>query len=118
MTNARAQLIALVLAGYGIWTALYVPALLVGPPTPLLLVCFVLQAIAALMAAVAVWQDRGWAAAPILVLGAAIAATQLIEVLLGIVPYLRAVLLAVLAIVAALLLVGFTRHGARSTTRP
>ena len=109
--SAALPLIALVLAGYGIWTALYIPAMLVGPPIPLLLICFILQAVAALAAAVGVWQGRGWAALPIIVLGAAIAATQLIEVLLGILPYLRAIAVAVLAIVAALLLIGFIGRG-------
>ncbi len=104
------RIVALMLAGYGIWTALYIPAMLVGPPAPLLLICFIVQAVAALVAAVGCWQGGAWAALPVLVLGGTIAATQLIEVLLGIVPYLRAVLLAVLAIVAALLLVAFIRR--------
>jgi hypothetical protein len=105
------QLVAVVLAAYGIWTALYIPAMLVGPTNPLLLICFVLQVVAALLAAVGLWGDQGWAATAVLVLGAAIAATQLIEVLLGILPYLRAVVVAVLAIVGALLLVRFIRTG-------
>lgn len=111
MSRQSALLIALVLAAYGIWTALFVPAMLVGPTNPLLLICFVLQVVAALLAAVGLWQDQSWAAAAVLVLAAAITATQLIEVLLGILPYMRAVLVSVLAIVAALLLVRFLRTG-------
>jgi hypothetical protein len=42
------------------------------------------------------------------VLCASIVATQLIEVLLGILPYLRAVLVAVLAIIGALLFAMYT----------
>jgi hypothetical protein len=102
-------LIALVLAAYGVWTALYIPAMLVGPITPLLLICFIAQALFAILAAIGVWSDRHWAAAAIIALGASIAATQLVEILLGIVPLLRAVLLAVLAIVAALLLVAYLK---------
>ena len=97
-------LIALVLAGYGVWTALYVPGLLIGPVSLLLLICFIAQAVFAIVAAVGVWSDQRWASAPVILLGASIAATQVVEILLGIVPFLRAVLLAVLAIVAALLL--------------
>jgi hypothetical protein len=102
--------IAVVLVAYGIWTALYVPAMLV-PPTPvLLLVCFVLEAIAAIAAGIAAWQGRrAWAAAAVVLLGAAIAATQLIEILLGIVPYLRAIAIAVAAVVAALVLATLLR---------
>lgn len=99
-------LVALVLAGYGIWTALYIPGLLIGPGIPLLLIAFTLQAIAALLAAVGLWRGQAWARMPTLLLGAAIAATQLVEVLLGIVPYLRAVVIATGAIIAAWLLAG------------
>lgn len=102
-------LIALILAGYGVYTALYVPGMLVGPSTPLLLICFIAQAVFAIAAAVGVWGDQRWAAAPVLLLGASIAATQLIEILLGIVPMLRAVLIAVLAIVGAVVLAAYLR---------
>ncbi len=106
MPNRSAlQLVAVVLAAYGIWTALYIPGMLVGPTNPLLLICFVLQAAAALLAAVGLWQNQSWAAVAVMLLGGAIAATQLVEVLLGILPYLRAVVVAVLAIVGAWLLV-------------
>jgi|SRR4029453_3229471 hypothetical protein len=104
-------LIALVLAGYGIWTALYLPGLLIGPVSVLLLICFIAQAVFAIVAAVGVWGDQRWAWAPVILLGASIAATQLVEILLGIVPFLRAVLLAVLAIVAAILLSAYLRRG-------
>jgi hypothetical protein len=107
--SAALPLIALVLAGYGVWTALYIPAMLIGPITPLLLIGFIAQTGCALIAAIGVWRDQPWAAAVILALGASIAATQLVEILLGIVPFLRAVLLAVSALVAALLLVMYLR---------
>ena len=107
--SAALPLIALVLAGYGIYTALYIPAMLVGPPTVLLLICFLAQAVCAIAAAVGVWSDQRWAAAAVLLLGFSIAATQLVEILLGIVPMLRAVLIAVLAIVAAFVLAAYLR---------
>jgi hypothetical protein len=107
--SAALPLIALLLAGYGLYTALYLPGLLVGSPAPLLLMCFIAQVVFALAAAVGVWRDQRWAAAPVLLLGASIVATQLIEVLLGIVPMLRAVLIAVLALVAAFLVAAYVR---------
>jgi hypothetical protein len=107
--SAALPLLALILAGYGVYTALYIPGMLVGPPTPLLLMCFIAQALFAVVAAVGMWTDQRWAAAPILLLGASIAATQLIEILLGIVPMLRAVLIAVLAILGAFGLAAYVR---------
>lgn len=102
-------LISLLLAGYGIYTALYIPAMLVGPPTPLLLICFIAQAVFAISAAVGVWSDQRWAAALLLLFGASIAATQLVEILLGIVPMLRAVAIAVVAIIGAFALAAYLR---------
>ena len=60
-------LMAVALAGFGIYAASYVPALLVGPGgpgvpgVPALLIAFVLQAVCALAAAVGVWRGRPWA---------------------------------------------------------
>lgn len=109
-------LIALGLAGYGVYTAAYVPAMLIGHPVPLLLIGFVLQAVFALAAAVGVWRGWPWASAAVLLLGVSIAATWLIEAfVLGIVAYLHALLIAILAIVVALLIAAYVRreHGAR-----
>jgi hypothetical protein len=53
-------LIAVALAGYGVYIAAYVPAMLLGQPVPLLLIDFVVQAVCALVAAVGVWRGRPW----------------------------------------------------------
>lgn len=98
-------LIALALGGFGVHRALYAIAMLPAPASALLLLCFVLQAALAILAAVGVWRERSWAGAALLWLGAVIAATALIEALvLGILGWLYALLIAVLAIAAALLL--------------
>lgn len=116
MTRAGAlRLIAIALAAYGVYTALYLPGMLVGPPTPLLLIGFIAQAVCALAAAVGVWSGRSWAAVIVVLLGISITATQLFEVLLGIVPYLRAVLIAVLAIVGSVVLAGYVRRAGSGT---
>ena len=92
--------ITIALAVHGMYAASYVPGMLVGPPVPLLLIAFTLQAVFALAAAVGVWQRRGWAAGVVVLLGVSIAATWLVEAFaLGIVAYLRAVLIAVMALV-------------------
>ena len=95
-------LIAGALAGYGVYRAAFVPAMLVGQPVPLLVIGFVLQAGCALAAAVGVWFRQPWAAGVVMLLGVIIAATWLVEgFVLGIVAYLYAILVAVLAIVVA-----------------
>lgn len=104
-------LIAGALGAYGVYIAAYVPAMLVGQPVPLLLIGFVLQVVCALAAAVGVWRGRPWAAATVVLLGASIAATWLIEgFVLGIVAYLHALLVAGLALVVALVIAAFVNR--------
>lgn len=101
-------LIAVALAGYGVYIASYVPALLCSPPVLLLLIGFVLQAVCALAAAVGVWRGQSWAAGVVVLLGVSIAATWLIEgFVLGITAWLHALLVAVLAIVVALIIAAY-----------
>ena len=101
-------LIAVTLAGYGVYIAAYVPAMLVGPPMPFLLIGFVLQVVCALAAAIGIWRGRPWAAGMVALLGVSIAATAFIEgFVLGIVAYPRALLVAVLAIVVAMMIAAY-----------
>lgn len=101
-------LIAVALAGYGVYIAGYVPGMLVGRPVPLLLIGFVLQAVCAIAAAVGVWRGQPWAAVAVVLLGLSIAATWLVEAfVLGIVAYLYALLVAVLAIVVAVIIAAY-----------
>ena len=109
--SAALVVIAVTLAGYGVYIAAYVPAMLVGPPMPFLLIGFVLQVVCALAAAIGVWRGRRWAASAVLLLGASIAATALIEgFVLGIVAYLHALLVAVLAIVIAMIIAAYVNQ--------
>lgn len=101
-------LIATALAGYGVYVGAHVPAMLIGRPVPLLLIPFVVQAVLALVAAIGVWRIKSWAAAVVVLLGVVIAATWLFEgFVLGIVPYLQALLVAVLAIIVALIIASY-----------
>src|SRR5580765_918615 len=96
-------IVAVALAGYGVYVASYLPGMLPGPATPGLLGLFALQAVCAIAAAIGVWWRRPWAAGMVIALGMAIATTSVIEgFLLGIVPYLR-----VLAVVVGALAVTF-----------
>ena len=112
--------IAIVLAGYGIYRALYLPGLLSGPLAPLLVIGFLLQAVFGVAAGVGVWRRAPWAPLVIVLLGVSIAATALVEAfVLGIVAYLRALLEAVLAILVGLVLAAYVggRLTAASTER-
>ena len=103
--SAALLLIAIALAVYGVYIAGYVPGLLIGRPMPLVLICFVLQVVLALVGAVGVWRGERWAAGVVMLLGVIIAATWLIDAfVLGIVAYLHALLVAVLAVVVTVLL--------------
>ena len=104
-------LIAIALAAYGVYHALYAVAMLAGPESPLMLLAFALQAVLAILAAVGVWRQRRWAAASLLLLGASIAATALVEAfVLGIIAWLYALLIAIAAIVIALLLSAYVNR--------
>ena len=82
----------------------YVPGMLIGQSL-LLLICFVLQAVLALAAAIGVWRGQSWASGVVVALGVVVAATSLIEAfVLGIVAYLYALLVAVAAIVIVVII--------------
>jgi hypothetical protein len=103
-------LIAIALVGLGIYRALYLPGMLVAPQVPLLLVVFSLQAVFGIAAGVAVWRRASWAPLAIGLLGASIVATALVEVFLGVIAALRAVLDAGLAVLVSVLLIAFVRN--------
>ena len=95
-------IVTVALAGYGVYVATYLPAMLPGPATPGLVALFALQTFCALAAAVGVWRRRPWAADAVLALGVAIATTSVIEgVLLRIVPYLQVLMVVVGALTVA-----------------
>src|SRR5258706_1626918 len=104
--------IAVLLAAYGFYGGSFVPAMLVVPAAPVLLVGYVLQTIAAFVAATGVWMKRPWATTALVVLGAFVSATWLVEgFALGIVAYFDALAVAVLAMV--LCIVGAAYVGQR-----
>jgi hypothetical protein len=109
--SATLLVIAVALAGYGVYVASYVPAMLVGPPVPALLIGFVLQAVCALAAALGVWRRGRWAAGAVVLLGVSIAGTWLFEgFVLGIVAYLHALLVAVIAIITTLVIAAYVNR--------
>jgi hypothetical protein len=104
-------LIAIALAVYGVYVASHVPALLAGPSVPALLIGFILQAACALASAFGVWRGARWAAGAVVLLGVTIAATWLFEAfVLGIVAYLRAQLIAGIAVVTAFIIAAYVKR--------
>jgi hypothetical protein len=94
--------VAILLAAYGVYAGSFVLGMLVAPSSPVLPVAYIIQTILALVAAAGVWLGRSWAANVILALGVVVAATWLIEAFaLGIVAYLYAIAIAVVALVLA-----------------
>jgi hypothetical protein len=109
--------IAVALAGYGVYAASFVLPMLVGPPMLALPVAFVLQAVCALAAAFGVWRHQRWAAGVVVLLGVAVAVTWLFEgFILGLVAYLRALLAAAIALIVALAVARYV-NGQRSIAR-
>ena len=105
-------LITVALAAYGVYRASFVFALLVAPGSLVLLVAFALEMGLAIAAAVGVWRRRPWAPTAMVLLGAAIAATALLEgFVLGVIGWLYALLIALAAVVVALLLASYVRSG-------
>jgi hypothetical protein len=112
MNRSTARLlIAVTLAVYGVYAASYVPVMLAGPSVPGLLVGFLLQTFCALAAAIGVWRGTRWAAAAVVLLGASLAGTWLFEAfVLGIVAYLRALAVAVIALVVAVIVAAYVNR--------
>jgi hypothetical protein len=82
-----------------------------GTPAPLLLVCFLLQVFSGIVAGIGVWRRASWAAGAVVLLGASIAITALVEgFVLWIVAYLFALAEAVLALALALMLAAWVRR--------
>ena len=104
-------LIAVALAGYGVYAASYALPMLVGSPVPALLIGFVLQAVCALAAALGVWRARRWAAVAVVLLGVSIAGTWLFEgFILGIVAHLYALLAAAIALILTLVIAAYVNR--------
>src|SRR5476651_694487 len=104
-------LIAIALALYGLYVASYVPGMLVGPVVPGLLIGFVLQAVFAIATAVGVWRGQRWAAGAVVLLGVSIACASLFEAfVLGIIAYLRALLVSLIALAITFIIAAYVNR--------
>jgi len=106
-----ATIVAVGLALYGIYTASYVPGLLIGTPAVLILIGFLAQTIAAPCAAVGVWRGSAWAPAVVVLLGVAVAVTELFEgPVLGLISLDHALGVGVVAILLTLVVAAYVRN--------
>jgi hypothetical protein len=112
-------MVTVALAGYGLYVATYLSAMLPGPAAPGLVALFALQTFCAMAAAVGVWRRRRWAADAVLALGVMIATTSVIEgFLLGSLPYLRVLAVAVGALAATFAVAAYLNSGPNSWVTP
>jgi hypothetical protein len=103
--SATLMLLALLVGGFGIYAALNGIALLAGGGTPFLAVTMLAQGILGLVAAYGVARAQSWAPAVVLLLALLVAATALVEAfVLGILPWLYALFIAIAALVLALII--------------
>ena len=116
VSHSSARLIlAIALVVFGGYRALFLPGLLTGS-SPLLFAGFLLQAVSGIAAGFAVERGAAWAPHALVVLGASIAATALVEgFLLEIVAALRALLEALLALAVCVALAAWIGRAPRST---
>jgi len=107
--------IAIALVAWGVFRALYLPALLGDLSTPLF-ACYLMQTAFGIGGGIETWIGSARAPLWILLLGASIAVTGVIEVAFGIVAWLYALIGAVAALVVAVLLSRYVarRIGGRS----
>ena len=88
--------------------------MVIGQPALPLLIAFLLQAVFGIVAGVGVWRGAPWAPLVIVLLGASVAATAVIEgFVLWIVAYLRALLEAVVAILVTFLIAAHVKDRRR-----
>jgi hypothetical protein len=108
-------LIALFLVVYGLYHLLNGLAVGSVGRTPVLAILFLLQGVLGIGAAYGTWRSQPWTPQALLALGVVVAATALIEAfILGIIGWLWALLIAVVAIVVAMLLAAYVQ-GARQS---
>lgn len=95
---------------YGVYNALLLPAMLVAPTTPILLIGTIAKTALAFAAAFGVWTSKPWASTAIVFTGVVIAVLWLLYgFVLGIVAYLYAVMVAALALILAIVLASLCR---------
>lgn len=99
------RIIAIGFLLYGVYNALLLPAMLVAPTAPAVLIGTIAKTALALVAAFGVWTSARWAPAVIVLMGVAIAVLWLLYgFVLGIVAYLYAVVIAGLTLLLMIVL--------------
>jgi hypothetical protein len=100
---------------YGAYNAFLLPALLVAPTAPVILVGTIAKTALAAIAAFGIWTRKSWASAVIVLTGVVIAALWLTYgFVLGIVAYLYAIVIAGLALLLMIVTAAYVQRGSSS----
>jgi hypothetical protein len=115
---ARTTLLRVIALGfllYGVYNAFLLPAMLVAPTAPVLLVGTLAKTALAAIAAFGVWTGRSWASTVIVLTGVVIAALWLTYgFVLGLVAYLYAIVIAGLALLVMIVTAAYVQRGSSS----
>jgi hypothetical protein len=109
------RVIAIGFLFYGVYNLLLLPAMLVAPTAPVLLLGTVAKTVLAAIAAFGVWTGRSWAPTVIVLTGVVIAALWLTYgFVLGLVAYLYAIVIAGLALLLMIVAAAYVQRGSSS----
>jgi len=110
--DALTTVVVVALVAYGLYIGSYLVPMFVGSPPIAIVVGFAVQTIAALAGAVGVLWQRSWAPVMLVVLGAAIAFTAIVEgFVLGLVGFNHATVVAVTGLVLTILAAVYVSRG-------
>jgi hypothetical protein len=95
---------------YALYTASFVPGMLVAPVYPVLLIGTIAKTVLAFACGIGIWMGRSWAPALVVLTGIVIAVLWLFYgFVLGIVAYLYGIAMAVAAVLVAMILAVYVR---------
>ena len=95
---------------YALYTASFLPGMLVAPTVPILLFGTISKTVLAFACAVGIWTGRPWAPVLVMLTGIVIAVLWMVYgFVLGIVAYLYGVAMAVTAVLLTLIMAAYVR---------
>jgi hypothetical protein len=95
---------------YALYTASFLPGMLVAPMVPMLLIGTIAKTVLAFACAVGIWTGRPWAPTLVVLIGIVIAVLWLVYgFVLGIVAYLYGIAMAVTAVLLTLIMAAYIR---------
>ena len=97
---------------YSLYTASFVPGMLVAPAMPILLIGAIAKTALAFACGIGIWMGRSWAPSLVVLTGMVVAVLWLIYgFVIGIVAYLYGIAMATVAILITLVVAGYVGRG-------